>query len=217
MRRFRFHLATLVILVLVLGVSVAALRESNDLWDSGVFTLIVGVLLTSVLLAILRNERRRAFWLGFAIFGTAYLGLSLVPSIEFRLITTKALAYISSKMPKPIPNGVGVEYADYDNDGTIDIYVANNSKPNTLYVSNGNATFQDVTTTVGLNYAGNRGTNFLNIHSGLRLAGTTENFVHIGHSILALIVAFVGGHVSRHVYDKNRLLVQAPTSDGPGG
>jgi hypothetical protein len=30
MRRLRFHIATLVILVLVLGVGFAALRESND-------------------------------------------------------------------------------------------------------------------------------------------------------------------------------------------
>jgi hypothetical protein len=46
MRPFRFHLGTLVILVLVLGITFAALRESNDIWDSGVFTLTLGVLLT---------------------------------------------------------------------------------------------------------------------------------------------------------------------------
>ena len=37
--------------------------------------------------------------MGFALFGWAYLGLSLVPSIESRLITTKALAYLDSKVP----------------------------------------------------------------------------------------------------------------------
>jgi hypothetical protein len=30
-------------------------------------------------------------------------------------------------------------------------------------------------------------------------AGTTENFVRIGHSLLALIVAFLGGRLSRHL------------------
>jgi hypothetical protein len=74
MRRLRFHLGTLVILVLVLGVSFAALRESNEIWDSGVFTLTIGVLLTSILLAIHRTETRRAFWVGFALFGMAFLG-----------------------------------------------------------------------------------------------------------------------------------------------
>ena len=44
MRRFRFHIGTLVILVLFLGVGFAALRESNDIWDSSIFTLTLGVL-----------------------------------------------------------------------------------------------------------------------------------------------------------------------------
>jgi len=94
MRRFRFHIGTLVILVLLLGVGFAALRESNETWDSSIYSITLGVLLTSILLAIHRTEKRRAFWLGFALFGSAYLGLSLVPSIEPRLITTKALAYL---------------------------------------------------------------------------------------------------------------------------
>ena len=56
MRRFRFHLGTLVILVLVLGVGFAALRESNETWDSIIFSVTLGVLLISILLAIHRTE-----------------------------------------------------------------------------------------------------------------------------------------------------------------
>ena len=74
MRRFRFHLGTLVILVLVLGISFAALRESNEIWDSSVFTSLIGVLLISILLAVHRTEKRRAFWLGFALFGCGIPG-----------------------------------------------------------------------------------------------------------------------------------------------
>jgi hypothetical protein len=69
MRRFRFHLGALVILVLVLGVGFAALRESNKIWDSITFSITLGVLLTSIVLAIHRTESRRAFWVGFALFG----------------------------------------------------------------------------------------------------------------------------------------------------
>ena len=98
MRCFRYHIGTLVILVLVLAISFAALRESNDLWESGVFTLTIGVLLISILLAAHRRESRRAFRIGFALFGCVYLGLSLVPSIESRLLTTKGLAYLRSKL-----------------------------------------------------------------------------------------------------------------------
>jgi hypothetical protein len=205
MRRFRFHIGTLVILVLVLGVAFAALRESNRIWDNGVFTLTVGVLLTSVLLAIHRSEKRRAFWLGFAIFGAAYLGLSLIPSIEPRLITTKALAYLVSKMARS------------NADALYDALVVNsNTQPNALFINKGNGTFQDVTATVGLDYSGNQGSSnssiFVNLPSGLWLVGTTQNFIHIGHSLLALIAGFVGGHLSRHLYTKNRKPVQGPAS-----
>jgi cbb3-type cytochrome oxidase subunit 3 len=99
MRRLRFHIGTLVILVLFLGVGFAALRESNEIWDSSIFTITLCMLLISILLAIHRTERRRAYWLGFTLFGWTYLGLSLVPSIEPKLITTKALAYLDSEVP----------------------------------------------------------------------------------------------------------------------
>src|SRR4051794_39706994 len=112
MRRFRFHLGTLVILVLVLGVGLAALRESNEIWDSSLFSVTIGILLISMLLAIHRTEKRRAFWLGFAVFGSAYLMLSLVPPIESRLITTKALAYTDSKLPRSIT--ARLAYFDFD-------------------------------------------------------------------------------------------------------
>ena len=99
MRRFRFHIGTLLILVLILGVGFAALRESDETWDSSIFSLTLGMLSVSILLAVHRTETRRAFWLGFALFGWTYVGLSLVPSIESRLLTTKALAYLDSTFP----------------------------------------------------------------------------------------------------------------------
>src|SRR6516165_6285766 len=58
MRRIRFSIASLLVVVLVLGVGFAALRESNELWDSGLSTLTLAVLLTSILLAIHRTESR---------------------------------------------------------------------------------------------------------------------------------------------------------------
>ena len=99
MKRIRFNIANLLVTILVLGVGFAALRESSDLWDNGVFTLTNGVLLISILLAVHRTEPRRAFWIGFALFGWVYLGLSSVASIEssrFRRIIGKSLPTLSS-------------------------------------------------------------------------------------------------------------------------
>ena len=100
MRRIRFNIASLLVVILVLGVGFAALRESSELWESGLFTLTLGVLLISILLCIHRVGKRRAFWLGFAFFGWIYLALTVVPSMESRLITTKALGYLDSKVPR---------------------------------------------------------------------------------------------------------------------
>jgi type IV secretory pathway VirB2 component (pilin) len=66
MRRFRFNIASLLVVVLIVAVGFAALRESNDLWDSGLFTLTLAILLVSIFFAVHRTESRRAFWLGFA-------------------------------------------------------------------------------------------------------------------------------------------------------
>ena len=84
------------VIILVLGVGFAALRGSlSALWGSGIFTVTLGILLLSILLAVHRSESKRAFWLGFALFGWAYTrGLTLMPSIESRLITTSVLAYL---------------------------------------------------------------------------------------------------------------------------
>ena len=186
------------------------MRESSDLWESGIFTLTLATLLISILLAVHRLGSRRAFWQGFALFGWIYLGLYLVPSIESRLFTTKALRYLDSKVPRPTPDGLA--YFDYDNDGDMDLYVVNNSQPSALFINKGNGTLEDVTAAAGSNPAG-RQASFSNILAGPSLKGsigTTENFVRIGHSLLAVVAALMGGRLSKYLHTKNSQRTSAP-------
>ncbi len=48
--------------------------------------------------------------------------------------------------------GMGVVSFDYDNDGDLDLYVANDSSPNCLYRNGGNGTFEEVGTPTGAAY-----------------------------------------------------------------
>ena len=201
MRRFRFHIGTLVILVLVIGVGVAALRESSRIWDSSTFTLTLGVLLVSVLLSIHRSEAKRAFWIGFALFGWSYLGLSLVQSIESRLLTTKGLAYLDSKVPGR-PSGATTLLLS-----AIGSYGSGNQIQNIAFTVDGTkpATPSQVVVKVWDTATGK-------ILSGW--GGTTENFIRTGHSLLALVAAWLGGHVSRRLSRGSRP-PEASAAEGP--
>lgn len=51
-------------------------------------------------------------------------------------------------------SGLGVVMGDFDRDGRLDIYVANDSTPSSLYHNNGNGTFTDVGVSSGVAYSG---------------------------------------------------------------
>ena len=50
-------------------------------------------------------------------------------------------------------SGLGVVMGDYDGDGRLDIYVANDSTPSSLYHNNGDGTFTDVGVQTGVAYS----------------------------------------------------------------
>lgn len=199
MKRPHFRIAGLLGVVLFVAVALAALRESTELWDSGVFSVTLAVLLVSIVLAVYRRDRKRAFWIGFALFGGAYLVASLVPPVESRLLTTKGLAYLGALRPSANFGVEGIAVLDYDSDGQADLFVSKNGSPGALYVNSGNGTFQDVTLSLR---ASTRASAASNRTWGRFLAtprGSPEHFVRIGHSLFVLVLAIVGGCLSRLV------------------
>jgi hypothetical protein len=196
MRRLRFHLGTIVILVVFLAVSFAALRESNEMWDSSIFSIMLGILLFSILFAVHRTDSRRAFWLGFTLLGWIYLGLSLIPPVETRLITTKALHYIYSKVPDDavvITSQAGRNVTTNQKEHTIAAPFQG------LIVKKRN---QDGISPVYYS----RAAKYMAYKTKLRGSGSgkTENFVRIGHSLTALFMAWFGGQISSFFCMKNR-------------
>ncbi len=58
----------------------------------------------------------------------------------------------SSGVLNPAGKGLGVSVCDYDNDGDVDIYVANDMVRNFLYENQGNGSFKDVSLLTGAGY-----------------------------------------------------------------
>jgi hypothetical protein len=209
MRRIRFSIASLLLVVLFLAVAFGALREATDLWDGALFGLATVTLLVSVLLAVHCSDRKGAFWLGFALFGWVYLLASLVPQVEQRLMTTKGLAYLASKRPWMTP--AGMAYFDYDGDGDLDLYVAN-PNTNALYLDSGTGTFQDITPSLATIASSSQPSGNVRLWSSPFMTwksltgptGTSENFLRIGHSLTALVLALLGGHLSRSLHARGR-------------
>ena len=54
-----------------------------------------------------------------------------------------------------IGKGMGVAFADYDNDGYTDVFVSNDTSPNFLFHNNGDGTFKDVALEKGVAYTSN--------------------------------------------------------------
>jgi hypothetical protein len=194
MKRIRFNIASLLVVVLLVAVCFAGLREASESWDSGLFSLTLVVLMFPILLGVHRTEKRRAYWLGFALFGWTYLGLSLVPSIEPRLITTKALAYLDSKVPDRSTVHLRRVWDTWSNNPT---------QNNQSILSTSIAFSPQENGAVGGNWSAAGDWMFPRSFSGAG-GSSTVNFIRIGHSFLTLIVATLGGLLSRYVYKKNR-------------
>src|SRR5258707_14497569 len=57
-----------------------------------------------------------------------------------------------SKSADPDGKALGVAFADFDNDGFMDIFVANDSGRQSLYRNKGNGTFEEIAVTAGAGY-----------------------------------------------------------------
>jgi hypothetical protein len=210
MKRPRFTIASLLVLVLFLALGLAALRGATDLWDSGVLGVTLALLAVSLLLAVHRTGPGRAYWLGFALFGCGYLCLSLAPSIEARLPTSRALAYLDSKVSdRVVSYTIAYSTASANGNTGMPLQAFAFSPAVNTTVSNQAATMQIWNASTGrlLGWQG----------------GTAENFVRIGHSLLALMLAFLGAHFSRHLHASKQLErpeetgVDAPTGEFVAG
>jgi hypothetical protein len=95
-RLFQFSIRGLLWAVTFLAVGIAALVNANGIWQGLSWGLALYALTASILLVVYRREEKRAFWLGFAVFGWMYLFLFLTsqaPAQSQFWIRTDSLRY----------------------------------------------------------------------------------------------------------------------------
>jgi hypothetical protein len=163
----------LMAVVLLAAVGVGALREATDWWASGIFTTTLIALAFATLYAVYRRGPRRAFWAAFAAVGWGYIVLTFGPGCETtirpRLVTTRLLdALLPIVHPAPEP--------------TVRLWDSTTGKP----VNAGSPVNQ-----VMFSPDGRR------IVRAMGRWPNREPFQDIGHSLIAFLLAGIGGVASR--------------------
>lgn len=86
------RIRSIMVLILILGLGLAALRSGQASWALGVYTCVVLTLLTAIPLARYRPGRAGTFWFGFAVFGWVYLLAGLgIPGEGYDELTNMGL------------------------------------------------------------------------------------------------------------------------------
>jgi hypothetical protein len=88
LKRYHFTLKGLMIAIVMIGVGIAALVRPTKLWAIVLPFLLLTLCLTAILGLVFRRGPKRAFWVGFAVFGWTYFVLILVLSWRFDFVNS---------------------------------------------------------------------------------------------------------------------------------
>jgi hypothetical protein len=202
--RPRFSIAGLMVVVLVCAVGVAALRYASEAWAGAMFTLALGVLAAAGLGAVYRRGRKRAFWLGAAVFGWGYLAACFGPwsatEVRPHLITSTLLEWLYPRIHPQPPPPLSV---------TTNATWSASTSVNTVQTG----TWQVVGSTPG-NAPGGSGAPAQTFSAFVLSApvAPSEPFQRIGHSLFGLLAALLGGLIAVAFFARRDEAREAPGS-----
>ena len=180
--RPRFSIAALMGLVFLLGVGLAAFRYPNKLWASFFFSIAIGAMVVGSLGAMFHRGLPQKFWMGYATCGWLYLLMNFGPWFESKvspyLFTTAGLDLIYPHIAAPEQTAMRE-----NDDGVFGLaggFGGGNAPVNIWehWTKIDGAADQFA---IANNFDVNRST----------------PFQMIGHSILALVIAYIGGLIAR--------------------
>jgi hypothetical protein len=181
----RISIRSLMAFVLAFGVAVAALRNADDDWASGMILATPALFGVALIGAVCGEERSRARRLGFAILGGGYFALAFTGLSHHhmeRLPTSRILNYIHQQvvpgMTATFTVTTGGPFV------TRGVSAVPNASPATVYVVTSPAA--PPVSTPGIAATGRWS-------SLLPGAANLESFSTVGHCLFALVAGLVGG------------------------
>ncbi len=183
MPRYRFSIRGMMIVILLLAMAFAGLRTPTRLWANVWYSMTLFGIAIAIPLAVAEHEGRRLFWIGFAVCGWVYFLIALAPWIEeqtgYRLATTTVLDVIS-------PNVLDTKYL-------ARIYIQTMQPPS----SPTRPTPWQVWNLTEYPMAPVWRHGYAELHAPLL-------YFRVGHSAFCLILAMLGGELTRYIGTRNR-------------
>jgi hypothetical protein len=113
MKIHRMTIAELMLVVLVTGIGLAALRNASAAWAGAMFSITIFLMISSLLGIGLGRGARRIYWLGFAALGWSYLLLLWVPVLYEHvgrfLLAPNLFAYLEEVLQNASPPRGGLQ------------------------------------------------------------------------------------------------------------
>jgi hypothetical protein len=218
----RFSIRTLMAVILVSAVGLAALRNANELW-AGIMLLAVLIIVGMAILgAILLRGRDRAWWLGFALFAGGYLALAFTslaaPVVMPKLATTHLLEYMYSRATNSTGSRPSFEQLQIVRlEGLLaeqkymkKLILNPNDLSLKLIQNKVNELSQRIGLPVNSTVSPDRTNAWQAILPG---AATYEDFERVSHALFALLFGLLGGLIAGWIYTRRD---RAEASSGRG-
>jgi hypothetical protein len=103
MRAPHFSIGSLLTVIAILGVGLAALRNPSPLWASALYTVAATAIVAGAANAIVGHGARRAYWLGFSLFGGAYIYFTGSSQLVTDTFLDLAYPYVAAEVPSAAP------------------------------------------------------------------------------------------------------------------
>lgn len=214
---FRFSVRSLLVVVTIGCVGIAAMLNADALWESVSWGSALFLLSCAILLIIYRRDQQRAFWVGFVVFGGMYLAVLLYsfsaawkgeayasnPLHYNSLATTKLMGFGYVRL---IPDARRQEYVSAPADAGEE-QIGLNSLPGSAIIRTGpypgdlsSISFGPGDARVYFAASSTVTPNPSYVQPG--------KFISIGHTLWLLLIAAAGGKVCQVIY---RTRPQAPS------